>query len=205
MPAKQFCILVLASVVVAVVASPAFTQDRRSDQRLWKIWSPPDRSFSVEVPEPLETNDELGEESDPDAVQSFGVDTKDFVLIAIILRYEDFATKTTEDKFGGLFFVLGGDDDFDFTEKNVNIRGMPAQEIVYNKRPIKGLFIDASDTVYVLGLRAKKKEDVNAAVANRFFSSFSLNPNVNVKRIFLPKPSATPSRGDPPVLQKRSE
>lgn len=102
--------------------------------------------------------------------------------MVVVLKYAEYATKSTEDKFGGLFFLIGGDDDHEFTEKNIKVDGLPAREIVYKNKPNKGLFIDAGKTVYVLAWFSNERKDLDSAAAKRFFNSFRLNPSLSKAR-----------------------
>jgi hypothetical protein len=108
-------------------------------------------------------------------VKNYGAEKNGLTFVVYVLKYKHFSTESTENKFGGLFFTIGGDDDHEFVEKNGKIDGFPSQEIVYRKQPKKGLFIDAGNTVIVLGIAAKDRKDLQSSEANLFFSSFRLN------------------------------
>lgn len=139
-----------------------------------KRWSPPDKSFSIEFPTQLKKERWFGETSDSGAITSYAVKSGGHIFFVHVLSYNAFSTKSTEDKFGGLFFVLGGDDDHDFEETIMTIDNLPAQQIVYRKQTNKGVFIDAGNMVVVLGMAAKTRKDLDFAIANRLFSSFRL-------------------------------
>lgn len=83
-------------------------------------WSPPDKSFSVKVASPLkEELDAYGHAPNADAVKAYGVEANRFTFMVVILRFAEYGSQSIEKKFGGLFFVVGGDDDHDFSKRNM--------------------------------------------------------------------------------------
>ena len=138
------------------------------------LWSPPDKSFTIQVPQNLKADDSYGEESEPNAVKTFVATWKKKAFLVMILKYSNYCATSTKEKFDGLFFVIGGDDDDDLTETAIKVEGLPARQVLYNKRPNKGVFIDAGDTVYVLGFASEEKKDRNSNSVRKFFDSFKL-------------------------------
>lgn len=160
--------------ILVVCLTLGYGQDR-------KIWSPPGKSFTVEVPADLKEFDAGYSDSantDGDGyenIRTFGLVQKPYVFQVLVLRLRaKQITKTLEDKLGGLEFVFGGDDDHDFSETYLKVDGFPAKEIVYKKQNTKGLMIDTGDRIFVLGLSAEKRKDLNKSISRRFFNSFRL-------------------------------
>lgn len=137
-------------------------------------WTPPDQSFSVETPVPLERQpDEYGDPDPEFQSSSYASKTPRGAFILTIIKWSKQKVQSlVDDRFGGLQFMIGGDDDHDFKERSLKIDGFPAKEIVYDKQNNRGLFIAAGDRIYVLGFAGKTRADLKSDAANRFFSSF---------------------------------
>lgn len=148
------------------------------DAQLKVVWSPSDKSFSVETPVALlEQKSEYDDKSEPqiEPSRAFGAETSEYTFLITVfgLRKEDIGADL-EEKFGGVQFLIGGDDDHDFTERLLKINGLNAKEVVYRKQNNRGLIIDAGARIYVLGLAVKERKYLDSEVANRFFRSFRL-------------------------------
>lgn len=141
-------------------------------------WSPPDKTFSVEVPVGLKEIEGEYPDSDPDGfekIRLYGEVSGNYTFRIVVLDLlEKLKQLPSDQKLNGLQFMVGGDDDREFTEKYVKIDGLNAKEIVYIKQVNKGLLIDGCDRIYVLALHTKDRKDLDSKVANRFFSSFRL-------------------------------
>ena len=135
-----------------------------------KPWVSPDKTFSVEVPVTLRK-----EETSYYGFILFGPTTGDSVFLVYIYRPEKKKRKLSfKDKVDGLEYVLGGDDDHDFSETYKKINGLDAKEIVYKKQNKKGLLIDAGDKTYILGFGSKTREELDSPAVKAFFTSFRL-------------------------------
>jgi hypothetical protein len=151
-------------------------QDPKTEASI-KSWSPPDRSFSLEVPfGGSGIKDERRNEQGYKSVQIYSARQggEGFLIVVLELQDED-KFLTSIDKFEGLQFFIGGDDDQQFSERFIKVDGMTAKEIVFVKRAHKGLFIDAGNRIYVLGFFAKQKKELEKGAAKRFFRSFHLS------------------------------
>jgi len=142
------------------------------------VWSPPDKAFSINVPVTLKdakTTYKDTSHSGYKTIKLFGGKKSGYVFVVYDLDLVEEATKRSlEDKLGGLEFVLGGDDDYEFVETYIKIGGLDARQIVYANQNKKGLIIDAGGRIYILGLSTKDRKDLDSAVAERFFTSFRL-------------------------------
>lgn len=143
-----------------------------------KVWVAPNNVFSVDVPVELKLVDAELTDNDPEGYEKSSLfnganKSLNFKVVIIELREKD-AKSRTEDKLAGLEFVLGGDDDHEFSAEFLKIQGLNSKEIVYKNQNNKGLMIDAGDKIYILGVTTKNRKDLNSKLANRFFKSFCL-------------------------------
>ncbi|MGH9949609.1 MAG: hypothetical protein ACRD6X_20750 [Pyrinomonadaceae bacterium] len=174
MNAKNPIIRIIGVVGVLSLTAIA-TNAQAAKPKTYKLWSPPDHSFTIEVPKKLKEFEGYSQVDQPNAVKSYGVQKQKRAFIVYILKFKDYETKSTEDKFGGLFFMIGGDDDWEFTEQNRIVDGFSAQQIVYKNQNKKGLFIDAGNMVIVLGFTAEERAELSSPEVIRFFNSFRLD------------------------------
>ncbi len=145
-----------------------------------RMWSPPDNSFTIEVPVKLREikgkyNDESHERfrsiklfGTSEAEASFGV------FQVVILYLSEKEQRNVSGKLKGLEFLIGGDDQRPTSETELRVDGLAAREVllVGPSKCSKGLFIDAGDRIYVLGSVGKVCEDLDTATAKRFFKTF---------------------------------
>jgi hypothetical protein len=142
-------------------------QEREGD-RTMKIVEQAD--FEVDVPVPLQKD-----RTAFSGFTLFGAKNDKFVFLVYVYDAKAQGASDSSDKLLGLEYVLGGDDDADFSQEDVTIDGLPARKIVYRHQNNAGLLIDAGDKVFILGLAVKNRKDLNSVIANRFFASFKLN------------------------------
>ncbi|HEX7330527.1 MAG TPA: hypothetical protein VF290_03455 [Pyrinomonadaceae bacterium] len=150
--------------------------------KLKRMWSPPDNSFTIEVPVNLreiqgEYNDESKERfrsiklfGTSEAEASFGV----FEVVILDLSKKE--QLNVNGKLDGLEFLIGGKDQRPTRETVVRVDGLPAREVLFvgPGKCNKGLMIDAGDRIYVLGLVVNVCKDLDTASAKRFFKTFHL-------------------------------
>lgn len=142
----------------------------RVDRRPGIVWSAPNGAFSIEVPVNLKS-----EPTSLDRIELFGGKTSDCVFVVYVYDVpEEKKGLSLAQKSKGLQFVLGGDDDHNFSEIYSKIDGLDAKAIVYAKQSNRGLIIDGGGKIYILGLAATNRKHLNSKVANRFFSSFRI-------------------------------
>ncbi len=141
-------------------------------------WSPPDASFTVEVPIPLEPSvTDFRDKSQTiyTSIQLYGA-TKSgctYVVYDLALSSKG-SNRSIKDKLGGLEFMIGGDGEYDYTDKYMALGAFNAREIIYSTQNKKGLFIDAGDRIYILGLASENRSDLDSDIAKHFFTSFRL-------------------------------
>lgn len=150
-------------IIFAIIAPFSFGQTQKL-----KTWSPPDNSFSVEVPVKLKEYKDTYE-----STKSFAAIKSAYIIVIHIFEGEN-TKETSKEKLGGAEFTIGGDDDNDFVERYFKIDGLTAREVFYAKQNVRGIMIDAGNRVYILGIKAKNREDLDSDMARRFFSSFRL-------------------------------
>ncbi|MEJ7623627.1 MAG: hypothetical protein WKF34_06510 [Pyrinomonadaceae bacterium] len=166
----------MASMLCMLALSQAYFCFGQNSMNFSGTWLPPDKTFSVEVPVPLkESKGEYGDQ-DPDgyeSIRSYGESLGNYSFQIVVINLRETEKKVAlDEKLDGLQFLVGGDDDFDFTRKYLTIDGLSAKEIVYKKQNSKGLMIDGCDKIYVLGMTVKLRKDLDSDIANRFFTSF---------------------------------
>lgn len=103
--------------LVTLLASGS-THAQTTRAKTSNLWSPPGKEFAIEVPSKPKEFDGFGESSDPNSVKNYTTKNSGHIFVVYVLKYKEFATKTTAEKFGGLFFTIGGDDDWEFAEKD---------------------------------------------------------------------------------------
>ena len=144
------------------------------------MWSPPDNSFTIELPLELrevkrEYNDQSRERFR--SIKVFGsseADASSGVFEVVILDLSKKEQLNVNGKLKGLEFLIGGDDQRPTRETVVKVDGLPAREVLFAGagKCSKGLIIDAGDRIYVLGLVVNVCGDLDTAIAKRFFKTF---------------------------------
>lgn len=144
-----------------------------------KIWCSPDGSISLKVPFAMSLGKDWGEsqspraESEPgyDSIIQFGATSEDLTFILYILKPNKLTQKEPlEEKLGGLEFTIGGDDDHDFAETWGTFAGHPSRKIVYRKQNNIGFMIDAGERIFVLGVNADSRKDLDLPAVKKFFA-----------------------------------
>lgn len=162
-------------ILFATTAPLSFGQKRKSK----KNWLSPDKSFALTIPIKLKNTDLYGgaDKNSPEytSIKTYEGSISDHYFLVLVLDYgKDIKNKEIKEKFGGLEFVIGGDDDHKFEEKYLKIDNLNAKEITYLNQNKKGLMIDTGKQIIVLGLIVGKRENLNSVVAKEFLSSFRL-------------------------------
>lgn len=172
---------ILTALLPALLLSTMGLDCQRSDPKT-KMWSPPDKSFTVEVPERLRAKKAEYDDWNHERYKSiklFGSSPRggqDLIFQIVILELSDKGARDSNEKLAGLEFLIGGDDERPTKESKVTIDGLNAREIVFagSKKCRKGLIIDGDARIYVLGMIVTNCESLNQAAAKRFFESFRL-------------------------------
>lgn len=145
-----------------------------------ELWSPPDKSFTIELPVSLKPVDGSDTSSPPtySKIETFAAENSDYAFLVQVLELGKTSRNLSfEEKLKGLQFVIGGDDDREFLETYLRIDNLPAKQIDYKNQNNKGLMIVAGDRIYVLALGTKNRKDLSSQIANRFFRSFHILKN----------------------------
>lgn len=167
--------------VVGLVMNCTVGQNTEPD-KMKKMWSPPDKSFTVDVPVKL---DEIKGEYDDishegyKSIKLFGSSESNGsygTFEVVILELSEKEKRPVQGKLEGLEFLIGGDDQKPTKDAFVKVDGLPARELVFSSpdKCSKGLIIDGGERIYVLGLVVNVCKDLESTVANRFFESFHL-------------------------------
>ncbi len=177
-------IVMLIFVSMAVFASAMHFNAKQNGKpnNSKKVWSPPDGSFTVELPVELEEIKGEYDDISQDGYRSiklFGsseADTPKGVFQVVVLDLSEKGRSDAQGKLEGLEFLIGGDDRKPTKERRVKIEGLPAKEVLFvsPSKCSKGLMIDAGDRIYVLGLVVDTCDGLDSAVSKRFFESFRL-------------------------------
>lgn len=181
MQSKLFLIstFIIFSIFNISAAQPKKQNTKVQAKRI--LFSPPDTTFSIEVPVRLkEDKDEYKEDKSMKSIRVFGGFTHKMSFLVYATTYKDGDKSINEipkEKLGGLEFLIGGDDDYDFAERFIEVDGFPTREVIYKNQNAKGVMIDAGEQVFILCLAVKNRRDLDSKIANRFFSSFHLIRN----------------------------
>ena len=143
------------------VKKPAFTRES------------PNGLFSVEIPALLRKDNT----NYPDTTL-YGSTIGDCVLVVYVIRHPSDLRLSFNAKIDGLEFMLGGDDDHDFSQELLRIGKYHAKKILYTKQNNQGLLIDAGDYTFVVGFASKNRKDLNGKIAKRLFSSFRIASHI---------------------------
>ena len=162
-------LIVIILVIPAVLCGEIQAQDCKAEKPA-VTWKSPDSFFTVEVPKPLELEDP----SYPPTTL-YGTVVGDCVFAVFVVRLPPDERKGSfSDKIDGLEFIIGGDDDHDFSKEIIKVQKFKAKKIVYAKQNTQGLLIDAGRYVFVLGFKSKNRANLNSSEAKRFFESFRI-------------------------------
>ena len=173
---------VLVLILVLTFTSFFGSAQKGSSNKMKNVWSPPDKSFTVEVPVKLEEikgeYDDISKEGYK-SIQLFGSSEADVhygVFEVVILDLTEKEKLNVKGKMEGLEFFIGGDDQKSTKETMVKVDGLTAKEVLFigPNKCSKGLIIDAGDRIYVLGLAVNACKDLSSRVAKRFFITFHL-------------------------------
>ncbi|GEM_PF-6093609 len=173
-------------VVLGLVTYPAIfrcvAQTMETDNNNIK-WVSPDGSFSVISPVKLKKLKAPHKDESRTAFNSMefygGRQGENAYVVYVYDWIEKRKLLSFEDRIKGIEFILGGDDDKEFTSTVREINGFNAKEIIFSDQNIRGLIIDGNGKTYVLGLSAENRSELNSDATDRFFTSFRLLKNPN--------------------------
>jgi hypothetical protein len=162
-----------------------------SDSPRWRVYSSPDKSFSVELPAPLQrvtffegkhgASNEQGLDADKNvsyyaALQSTPK-VREYGVIVIDEESKGLSPPEREKRVAGLEFLIGGDDAIPTSERTVHANGLTGKEYVYAEEIADGIYtrgriFDAGKKIYVIVFRGRTAEDLSSPDAERFLNSF---------------------------------
>lgn len=168
-------IFLILSTTIFIVITPAVL----GQNKLKEIWSPPDESFTLFLPVKLRNTDLYSgvNRNSPDykLIKTYEGSIPNYDFLVLLLDYgNNISKKRLEEKFEGLNFVIGGDDDNNFEERYLKVDNLNAKELNYLNQNKKGLMIDTGKQIIVLSLTAGKRKYLNSVIANEFLTSFQL-------------------------------
>lgn len=174
------CLLPLGLLIVVTTCVTA--AQTGGVTKMQRMWSPPDNSFTIELPVNLrEIKGEYSDESNERfrSIKLFGTSEAEAsfgVFEVVILDLSKKEQLNVNGKLKGLEFFIGGDDQRPTKETVLKVDGLPAREVLFvcPSKCSKGLIIDAGDRIYVLGLAVNVCEDLDTVIAKRFFKTFHL-------------------------------
>jgi hypothetical protein len=192
---------VIAISALAVVVS--ITQANHiayAQKEGWRVYSPPDKSFKVELPAPLREvmsfEGEHGANLEPDQKGEGGtcyaaIDTTPkesrFGIIVINERTRaKFLRSVKRDKLLGYLSAvfIGDDDETQFMKAPIEVKhhGVTGKEYFYIKdvtvnRPLftRGRIFDTGKKIYILVFVGRDAKDLTSVDAERFLTSFRLH------------------------------
>jgi hypothetical protein len=182
MPIKNTLSCLIPPGLFIVLAIGVTAAQKDGVTRFKRMWSPPDNSFTIEVPVNLrEVTGEYRDESKERfrSIRLFGTSEAEAtfgVFEVVILDLSKKEQLNANDKLKGLEFLIGEDDQKPNKDTVVRVDGLPAREVQFvgPGKCSKGLMIDAGDRIYVLGVVVNVCEDLDTASAKRFFKTFRL-------------------------------
>jgi hypothetical protein len=162
----------------------------------WRVQAPCVSDFSVELPAPLYEVSTFEGKHGPslDAERGFDSFGPAFVALqktpmerqfGIVVRNvskkerKEFNLDLKHGDFGGLNFMIGGDDATPTNEKIVRVNGLVGKEYTYAKaiKPdtyTRGRIFFINNRLYFVIFVTTKAEDISSADAERFLNSFRL-------------------------------
>lgn len=191
----------MAAVLFAVVLTPALAASVNSQlqgcpiipnrtQSGWRVYSPPDKSFTVELPgEPQHTN-KLDPTSSDENEKSFFKCTKSIngyvfplrpahpanVFVIGVFDVSDCKRKRElfDEEVKGLVTVIGGDNKRLVSDSAVRTDGLPGREFIYENGDSYGrvLIVNAGRRIYLLSYTTDVRGATTSSEATRMFSSF---------------------------------
>lgn len=188
-----FLFAMMALAITLRVSSNNFQAQARSTlqgqtQRNWRVYSPPDKSFTVELPqEPRHTNkmdptsaDEASFFECTKSVDAYEIQLKPqspeyaFVIGVFDVSGCPRKAETFNNEVKDLIAILGGDNKRLIKNEQVKVNGLPGREFIYANGELYGrvLVINAGKRIYMLTYTNNSSSTTSSAETIRMFSSF---------------------------------
>ncbi len=159
-------------------------------QSTWRVYSPPDKSFTVELPqEPRRTNkiDPTGTDENEKSffectksVDAYELQLKpqspeySFVIGVFDVSGCQRKLETFNKEVKGLVAIIGGDDKQLIKDEQLKVHGLPGREFIYQNGDLYGrvLVVNAGKRIYMLTYTNDASGTTTSAETTRMFSSF---------------------------------
>ena len=174
----------LVSLTLALV-SPNLT----AAQSGWPVYTPPDKSFKVELPEPakfrrkkVKPKDDLFEGKtkvgDTYILKLRQGNPESFFSISVFHLFSPVNNRQFDERVYLLALIVGGDkEESDFTKRaDVIVDGFHGREFIFQKGNVNGrlLFINAGRRIYALQYYSEVEGEIDSKNAARIFDTFRL-------------------------------
>jgi len=182
--------VVLMSTLAASAQLKGYPTTPNQTQSDWRVYSPPDKSFTVELPgEPHQTN-KLDPASSDENEKSFFECTKSIKAYSLPLRPEHPANvfvigvfnmsgckrkpELFDEEVKGLVTLIGGDDKSLISDSATRANDLPAREFIYENGDRYGrvLIVNGGRRIYLLSYTTDIRGATTSPEATRMFSSF---------------------------------
>jgi hypothetical protein len=190
---KKETAILIAVVLMSTLASAqlqGYTIMPNQTQSDWRVYSPPDKSFTVELPgEPHQTN-KLDPASSDENEKSFFECTKSIKAYSLPLRPEHPANvfvigvfdvsgcrrkpELFDEEVKGLVTLIGGDDKSLISDSATRANDQPGREFIYENGDRYGrvLIVNGGRRIYLLSYTTDVRGATTSPEATRMFSSF---------------------------------
>jgi hypothetical protein len=168
-------------------AQGRFTMQNQT-QSTWRVYSPPDKSFTVELPqEPRHTNkidptstDEASFFECTKSVDAYELQLKpqssEYAFVIGVFNVSGCQRKaeTFNKEVKGLVAIIGGDNKRLIKNEQVKVNGLPGREFIYQNGDLYGrvLVVNAGKRIYMLTYTNDASGTTTSAETTRMFSSF---------------------------------
>ncbi|MCP9496912.1 MAG: hypothetical protein MSG64_21040 [Pyrinomonadaceae bacterium MAG19_C2-C3] len=192
--AKQTAAVLFATVVLATMLPGVNLQTQcrsivqNKTQAGWRVYSPPDKSFTVELPgEPHPTDDYDFMEGGGAAffkctksADSYQLDLQpESVINSFSIGVFDVSTckrrpETFNEEIEAIIPIIGGDDKLILRDSKLRVDGLPAREFIYKKGIVYGrvLIVNAGKRIFLLIYASDIPEATSSPEAARMFKTF---------------------------------
>ena len=188
---KIFTVLVQLLFLIAPPDGLAQTSSPESDQshgEKWQSYSSPDGSFRIDSPVPLQRTDCFGGAEDSEGefseaaqgITCYSVErtfpaSRSFSVVVIDGNHPESRSKSAEERVGGLWFLIGGDDPAE--ETTIQANGLAGTEYAYSTTTRNGFYArgrvsNSGESIYIVIFHTERSEDLTSPDAERFFNSF---------------------------------
>lgn len=170
--------VILCSVFLLLMSLELVTaqEDPDSSKSRWHVFSPPDKSFRIEVPNIMR----YVKDSEFDSLVAYAAhclpsDDKECRYLVGVIQFSD---REKPETLGGLEFMIGGDNREPTRKIVITVDGLPGREIVYSSPPefgvtyLRGRIIDAGTCIFLIRYTTDNLANLYSSSTNRFFNSF---------------------------------